>query len=161
MAAPRVLVADGNIAFLNQTRHGLEEEGYLVEIAGDGRAAVARAKEWHPNLMIVELNLPKLNGWKVLKRVRAIEEIASIPVLFVAERASDAVERKALKLGAEDVLFVGDSPEHDVQGAKRVGMAAALIVDGDGRPPLQSGREIPAKADFEIRALSDLIALVE
>ncbi len=60
----------------------------------------------------------------------------------------------------EQVLFVGDSPTHDIQGAKGVGMTAALIVEGDAGPPLQDGRE-PTPADHEIRALSDLIALVE
>jgi len=60
----------------------------------------------------------------------------------------------------EHVLFVGDSPTHDVQGAKDVGMTAALIVEGDEKPPLQSGRPTVAP-DHEIAALSDLIALVE
>jgi HAD superfamily hydrolase (TIGR01509 family) len=61
---------------------------------------------------------------------------------------------------AEQVLFVGDSPTHDIQGAKDIGMTAALIVEGDSKPPLQSSRE-SVPPDHEIRALSDLIALVE
>jgi 2-haloalkanoic acid dehalogenase type II len=60
---------------------------------------------------------------------------------------------------AEQVLFVGDSPTHDIQGAKDMGMTAALIVEGDTKPPLQSGRE-SVPPDHEIRALSDLIGLV-
>lgn len=96
---------------LNQTRHALEEEGYRVEIAADGRDAVVRAKELLPDLMIVALELPKLNGWKVLKRVRTTDGLAAVPVLFIAERASDAVERKAVKVGAEDVLFRPVHPE--------------------------------------------------
>jgi HAD superfamily hydrolase (TIGR01509 family) len=61
---------------------------------------------------------------------------------------------------AERVLFVGDSPTHDIQGAKDMGMTAALIVEADSKPPLQSGRESVAP-DHEIRTLSDLIALVK
>jgi FMN phosphatase YigB (HAD superfamily) len=60
---------------------------------------------------------------------------------------------------AEDVLFVGDSPTHDIQGAKDMGMTAALITEGDTKPPLQNGRE-STPPDHEIEALSDLIALV-
>ena len=60
---------------------------------------------------------------------------------------------------AEDVLFVGDSPEHDVVGAKGVGMTAALIVEEGGKPPLQIGRET-LDPDYEIRSLSELIGIV-
>ena len=111
MASPCVLVADGNISTLNQTRHALEEEGYRVEIAGDGRDALARAKELQPDLMIVALDLPKVNGWKVLKRVRAIGGLDALPVLFIADRASDSLERKAMKVGVEDMLFRPVHPE--------------------------------------------------
>ncbi len=111
MAAPCVLVADGDLSALSETRHALEDEGYRVEIAGDGRDALLRAKELQPDLMVVALDLPKLNGWKVLKRVRSIEGLAAIPVLFIAERASDALERKAVKVGVEDVLFRPVHPE--------------------------------------------------
>lgn len=60
---------------------------------------------------------------------------------------------------AEDVLFVGDSPEHDVQGAKGVGMTAVLLLEEGAIPPLQSGRETMAP-DHEIRALAELAKLV-
>lgn len=61
---------------------------------------------------------------------------------------------------AEQVLFVGDSPTHDIRGAKDIGMTAALIVEGDAEPPLQDGRE-SVPPDYRIQALSELIALVE
>jgi len=59
----------------------------------------------------------------------------------------------------EQVLFVGDSPTHDIRGARGVGMTTVLIVEDDAGSILQDGRE-PTAPDHEIRALSDLIALV-
>ena len=59
---------------------------------------------------------------------------------------------------ADEVLFVGDSPEHDVRGAQGVGMATALIVEAGIVPPLQSGRT-PTEPDHRIEALSELLAL--
>lgn len=59
----------------------------------------------------------------------------------------------------EQVLFVGDSPEHDIAGAKGVGMTAALIVEEGSAPPFQSGRERLAP-DHEIRALAELLPIV-
>ena len=60
---------------------------------------------------------------------------------------------------ADEVLFVGDSPEHDINGAKAVGMRAALIREPDTTPPLQTGRETLAP-DHEIETLSELKDLV-
>ena len=60
---------------------------------------------------------------------------------------------------ADQVLFVGDSPEHDVAGAKGVGMTTALIVEDGGAPPLQTGRATTAP-DHQIRSLSELLELI-
>jgi HAD superfamily hydrolase (TIGR01549 family) len=62
-------------------------------------------------------------------------------------------------LAAEEVLFVGDSPEHDVGGAAALGMRTALIVEEGIDPPLQSGRLVP-EADHRITRLADLLAIV-
>ncbi len=62
-------------------------------------------------------------------------------------------------LDAGSVLFVGDSPEHDIAGASAVGMRTALIVDGGMEPPLQSGRETIAP-DHTINNLAELTAIL-
>ncbi|MHC5019138.1 MAG: response regulator [Planctomycetota bacterium] len=111
MAAPRVLVAEGSDAGRIHIADALTDEGYDVTAAADGRDALEQAKATAPDLMVVALDLPKLNGWKVLKRVRALDGLGGTPVLFIAERASDALERKAAKVGAEDVLFRPVHPE--------------------------------------------------
>jgi HAD superfamily hydrolase (TIGR01549 family) len=70
----------------------------------------------------------------------------------------DAVQLSDLELSS--ILFVGDSPEHDINGATSIGLKTALISDGGMPPPLQSGKAgIPP--DFTINHLSDLIGIVE
>mgnify|MGYP000860930190 CR=1 FL=1 len=64
-----------------------------------------------------------------------------------------ALERSGLAAG--EVLFVGDSPEHDIIGANAVGMRTALILDGGLPPPLQTGR-INVSADHNIATLAEL-----
>jgi putative hydrolase of the HAD superfamily len=61
---------------------------------------------------------------------------------------------------AERVLFVGDSPEHDIQGARNMGMTSVLIVEDDNPPPLQTG-DVEVEPHHEIRSLSELLSLVE
>ena len=60
----------------------------------------------------------------------------------------------------EEVIFVGDSPEHDIKGARAVGMTSVLIVDEGNPPPLQSG-PVEVEPHYEIRTLSELLTLVE
>ena len=62
-------------------------------------------------------------------------------------------------LAAGDVLFVGDSPEHDIIGAHAVGMRTALILDGGIPPPLQTGR-VNITADHNIARLTELKDIV-
>ena len=62
-------------------------------------------------------------------------------------------------LAPQEVLFVGDSPEHDINGAHRLGMRTALVLNETGEPPLQSGKTAVA-ADHTIRSLLELTELV-
>ena len=67
-------------------------------------------------------------------------------------------DKSGLDVG--DILFVGDSPEHDIQGGYSAGMRTALIVEPGVQPPLQTGKEQIA-ADFEISALADLLDILD
>lgn len=75
-----------------------------------------------------------------------------------------AIYRYALKkagLGAAETLFVGDSLQHDIAGASACGLRSVRIVEQGVSTPLTSGLEITARPDYEIRALSELIGIVE
>ena len=75
-----------------------------------------------------------------------------------------AIYRYALKkagLGAAETLFVGDSLQHDIAGASACGLRSARIVEEGVTTPLTSGLEITAQPNYEIRALSELIGIVE
>jgi putative hydrolase of the HAD superfamily len=68
---------------------------------------------------------------------------------------------KKARLGARETLFVGDSLQHDIAGASASGLRSARIVEAGVTTPLTSGLEITAEPDYEIRALSELIGIVE
>jgi putative hydrolase of the HAD superfamily len=75
-----------------------------------------------------------------------------------------AIYRYALEkagLGATEILFVGDSLQHDIAGASASGLRSARIVEAGVTTPLTSGLEITAQPDYEIRSLSELIGIVE
>lgn len=122
MSGPTVLVADRDPAFLAEARANLEAEGYTVVVAPDGREALARAQAATPALLVIEVALPVVDGWKLVKRVRGLPGLAQVPVLFLSERSTETSRRQALKVGVDDVLL---KPVHAETLAFRVARALA------------------------------------
>lgn len=76
------------------------------------------------------------------------------------DRAFFELALKKAGRAPEEVIFVGDSPEHDIQGARRMGMTSILIVEDGMPPPLQSG-EVDVEPHHEVKSLSELLQLIE
>ena len=87
----RILVIEDNTLNRTLLRYLLEPLGYEVLEAEDGAAGIACARALKPDLILMDLNLPKLNGLEVLERIRASDEYATIPVIMltVSERQED------------------------------------------------------------------------
>ncbi|HEY8467745.1 MAG TPA: response regulator transcription factor [Solirubrobacterales bacterium] len=100
-ATGRVLVVEDDAEIAEVLRRTLRQEGHDVRIAADGEAALEAAAEFVPDLVILDLGLPKLDGVEVLRRLRADSDV---PVLILTARSelSDRVE--GLDTGADDYL---------------------------------------------------------
>src|SRR5690606_19211544 len=98
-ATGRVLVVEDDAEIADVLRRTLRQEGHEVRIAADGEEALAAAAEFVPDLVILDLGLPKLDGVEVLRRLRAESDV---PVLILTARSelSDRVE--GLDTGADD-----------------------------------------------------------
>jgi two-component system alkaline phosphatase synthesis response regulator PhoP len=80
----------------------LEMEGYAVELARNGREGLEQARTWAPDLVVLDMMLPDLDGLHVLRALR--QEADSVPVLVLTARAQESDKVLALKLGADDYL---------------------------------------------------------
>ena len=98
----RILVIEDNADMAFGLRNNLEIEGYEVEVSGDGSAGLERARRTRPDLVILDLMLPKLDGFRVLKALRH-EELA-MPVLILTARGEEADKVRGLRLGADDYV---------------------------------------------------------
>lgn len=98
----RILVVEDNadLAFGLQT--ALEIEGYEVEIAEDGRTGLARAREMEPDLVVLDLMLPGLDGYSVLREVR--RGSLDMPVLILTARGEESDKVLGLDWGADDYV---------------------------------------------------------
>lgn len=102
-SAPRILVADDDAQMRKLVRLILKREGFAVEEAADGLDAL-EVMDTHPvDLLILDLDMPRLDGLGVLEELRARVLTSSIPVIVLTAR-SDDTEVKALDLGAQDYL---------------------------------------------------------
>ncbi|HEY9376226.1 MAG TPA: response regulator transcription factor, partial [Jiangellaceae bacterium] len=97
----RVLVVDDDPRVVAAVRRSLVYEGYEVDVSGDGRRAIDLAREWLPDLVVLDVMLPELDGVEVCRRLRAGSDV---PILMLTAR--DAVPDRVVGLdsGADDYL---------------------------------------------------------
>ena len=102
---PRILVVEDEVNLAEGLKFNLSEEGYEVEIASDGRAALARLADPHSrfDLVILDLMLPELNGFEVARRARAAGNYVPILILSAKDQGEDVV--RGLEEGGDDYLM--------------------------------------------------------
>jgi DNA-binding response OmpR family regulator len=98
----RILVIEDNADLAYGLRNNLEIEGYAVEIANDGAKGLRRARESRPDVIVLDLMLPELDGFRVLRELRASN--LTMPVLILTARGEESDKVRGLKLGADDYV---------------------------------------------------------
>jgi DNA-binding response OmpR family regulator len=96
-----ILVADDDPAVLDVVEMLLEREGHRVVRASEGQEALTRAYQRKPDLIVLDLEMPKLSGWQVLKRLR---EVTEAPVLMLTAEGAEAHKVRGLREGADDYV---------------------------------------------------------
>ena len=132
--AAKVLVIEDEKALARVVRYNLEKEGHKVSVAEDGEAGLALARREKPDLVILDIMLPKLDGISVCKSLRAE---SSVPILFLTAKKSELDRVLGLKMGADDYVT---KPFSVAELSARV---EALLRRAAGRPPESgAGRRI-------------------
>jgi DNA-binding response OmpR family regulator len=100
-ARPRILIVDDEADLVSVLRLGLEREGFEVIDAGDGELGLDRARKDHPDLVLLDLMLPKLDGYKVCRALKFDEGYKRLPIFILSARPGEQDRRLALEMGAE------------------------------------------------------------
>jgi DNA-binding response OmpR family regulator len=98
----RVLIVEDNHDLAFGLRNNLEIEGYAVEVAPDGPAGLAAARRAHPDLVVLDLMLPGMDGYRVLRQLR--EDGLTMPVLILTARGEETDKVLGFRLGADDYV---------------------------------------------------------
>src|SRR5688572_17908764 len=99
---PRILIIEDNPDLAYGLRTGLEIEGYAVDVAEDGERGLEVARGWLPDLVILDLMLPGMDGYRVLRALR--EAGSEIPVLVLTARGEETDKVLGFRLGADDYV---------------------------------------------------------
>ncbi len=133
MAPTRVLVVDDDPAIAEVVTKYLEREGYAVETVGDGQRALDAALGDPPDIVVLDLTLPRVDGLEVCRRLRAL---APVPVIMLTARGDESDRVIGLELGADDYMSKPFSPRELVSRVRAVLRRAngPLTPPPDGSP---------------------------
>ncbi|MFA5143266.1 MAG: response regulator transcription factor [Candidatus Omnitrophota bacterium] len=116
----KILIVDDEKQLVSLVSLHMKMSGYEVLSAKDGEEALAITKEEAPDLIILDLMLPKIDGWEVCKRLRAESKIGDIPVIMLTARSEAGDKLKGFECGADDYVTKPFSPRELVARVKRV-----------------------------------------
>jgi len=100
-----VLIVDDLPDNLRVLRQALEPQGYQIQVAGDGRSAIEIATETHPDLILLDVQMPEMDGFEACRRLKADSATADIPVIFVTARAETESVVRGFEVGSVDYII--------------------------------------------------------
>jgi DNA-binding response OmpR family regulator len=96
----RVLVVDDEPDLVRVLEFGLRASGYTVESASDGQEGLKKAREIKPDVILLDLMLPKLDGYKVCRLLKFDDRFKHIPIIILSARTQEGDQTLALEMGA-------------------------------------------------------------
>jgi DNA-binding response OmpR family regulator len=114
----RILVVEDERDIAELVVHYLRREGYLAERVGDGRTALARIDKSIPDLVVLDLMLPGMDGLEVCRRVRRNDRTMTIPIIMLTAKGEETDKIVGLEMGADDYLTKPFSPKELVARVK-------------------------------------------
>ena len=114
MGTYKILVVDDEPLVIKALTEKLSEAGFLVYSAYDGEEALLKVKQLKPDLMLLDIIMPKLDGISVLKRLKESNETKNIPILILTNLYDDKKMNEVLKTGNTDYLIKVDHPLNDI-----------------------------------------------
>lgn len=155
--AVRALVVDDEVALSELLSMALRYEGWEVQTAGNGADALTAARSFHPDVMVLDIMMPELDGMAVIRRMR--EEGLTIPVLFLSAR--DAVDDRiaGLTAGGDDYVTKPFSLEEVVARLRALVRRSSLLLEQVPDPIIRVGDLVLNEESYEVQRGDVSIAL--
>jgi CheY-like chemotaxis protein len=99
---PKILLVEDNEMNRDMLSRRLEKRGYTVVLAVDGAAGIAQTKAEKPDLILMDMSLPVIDGWEATKQIRSDPEVAGTPIIALTAHAMSSDREKCLEAGCDD-----------------------------------------------------------
>lgn len=136
MAATKILVVDDDLNIQRVLVFTLKQEGFEVHVASDGQAGVEMAAAIAPDLILMDVAMPKLDGYAATQRIRAAESGRRVPIIMLTAEADVEQRVRGLRAGADDDIV---KPFHPLELLARI--KALLSRSGGGAKPKAGGEQ--------------------
>jgi DNA-binding response OmpR family regulator len=100
----QIVVIEDNVVAANLYRAALSRDGYKVEVASDGESGLAAITRLRPDLVLLDLMLPKVDGLEVLRRIRALPDLGTLPVIITSNAYTATRMDELWKAGATQIV---------------------------------------------------------
>jgi len=120
MAPKTILVIDDEPSIGRVVQFKLQQEGFKVRIATDGLEGLAKVKEEKPDLILLDLMMPGMDGFEVCRRLRAASETATTPVIILTARGQEMDRTRVIEFGVLDFFTKPFSPQKLLERVKEV-----------------------------------------
>ncbi|MDZ7805924.1 MAG: response regulator transcription factor [Gracilimonas sp.] len=104
MADKTILVVDDEKDLLDLIEYNLKKEGFNVIKAENGEEGIERAKEFNPDLVLMDIMMPKMDGMEAVEKMRKDDQLKSIPIIFLTARSDEKTEVEGLNKGGDDYI---------------------------------------------------------
>ena len=99
---PKILLVEDNEMNRDMLSRRLERRGYEVVIAVDGQQGVDLAQSTRPDLILMDMSLPVIDGWEATRQLKAMEIMTGVPIIALTAHAMSGDREKALEAGCDD-----------------------------------------------------------
>ena len=147
----RVLLLEDEQDVAELIRYNLAKEGYEVTVASSGVDALRRAQELRPDVILLDIMVPQLNGWEVCRRLKQDPDLAAIPVIMVTGRVDEGDKVLGFELGADDYVTKPFSPRELVARIRAVARRGRQAEAKEKKQQLRAGDLEIDRYRFEVR----------
>jgi DNA-binding response OmpR family regulator len=132
MAKGRILVVDDEVYIVHILDFSLGMEGYEVITALDGEQALEKARAEHPDLIVLDVMMPKLDGYETCRILKGDDATRNIPIILLSAKGRNADQKVGFDVGADDYITKPFSPR------KLVERINALLGEGNSQQRMQA-----------------------
>jgi two-component system cell cycle response regulator len=152
MTQSKILIVDDNKITLKLIKKYLEGNDFDVTVANDGEECISIVHSWKPDIILLDVMMPKLDGYETIKRLKADENTKDIPVIIVTALNDVTNQVKSIKSGADDFL---SKPIEEKLLISKIKLFTELACEKKKNRELQELLDIAIKQGFNIEQVNN------